>query len=112
MNEFGYFISVCAILVAAVIPFIALGIAEKNTAKKLLKETEDMRIRRKREDLLYEIAISASDIPHNDPRWLLMLNRAREIDEEIREAFPKEELRELSEIISQWRLSQSVQNVR
>lgn len=80
----------------------------KIDAKKLLKESEEMRIRRKREDILYEFAICATDIPNGDPRWCLMLNRAKESDEEMHKAFPKEDLKELAPLVRQYTLIHDV----
>jgi|GEM_PF-2425279 len=95
-------------LVCVTVMYLPAHILNKIAVRKLLKETEAMHIRRRREDLLFEYAISAMDIPVGDIRWMLMLHRAQDSDEEMRKAFPKEKLQELAPLISQRTLTASV----
>lgn len=95
-------------LILVAIMYLPGHLLNKRTANRALKKSEEMRVRRKREDLLYEFAICATDIPNGDPRWLLMLNRARDIDEEIRKMFPKEDVKDLAPLIRQYTLVHDV----
>ena len=95
-------------LICVAVMYLPAHLLKRNAAHKLLREVETMRIRRRREDLLYEFALSVKDVPHGDPRWLLMLHRAKESDEEMHKAFPKEELQELAPFISERTLTLSV----
>jgi hypothetical protein len=91
-------------LVCVAILFLPGYLLDRRAARNLLKEVKGMRVRRRREDLLCEFILCTADIPKGDPRYMLMLFRAKEIDEEMHAAFPKEELQDLAPIVSQWTL--------
>ena len=89
-------------LICVAVMYLPRYFLNKREANRLLKEIEEMRILRKREDLLFECALCMQDIPRGDSRWMLMLNRAKEIDEEIHKIFPKEDIPEIAPLVRQY----------
>lgn len=72
------------------------------------RKAEELLIRRKREDLLYEFAFGTTDISKEYSRWILILNRAKESDEEMHKAFPNQNVQEIAPLVQQWMFAKGI----